>query len=61
MAVNVSQEANALPNVGSAASHRKVNEAIVDALLALGAKLDADGTVTDTDYAAAVSAIIEKS
>jgi len=32
--------------------------AILDALQAVAAKLDADDTVTDTDYAAVVSAIV---
>lgn len=33
--------------------------AIVDAVQALAAKLDADATVTDTDYAATVAAIVK--
>jgi hypothetical protein len=33
--------------------------AILDALEAVGAKLDSDGGVTDTDYATTISAIID--
>lgn len=33
--------------------------AIVNALQALGAKLDADATVTDTDYAATIATFVK--
>lgn len=34
-------------------------DAILDALEAVGAKLDSDGGVTDTNYAATIAAIID--
>jgi len=34
-------------------------DAVLDALEAVGAKLDSDGGVTDTNYAAVIAAIID--
>lgn len=55
---SIKQRVNALPDLGTRQEMQAALAAIVDALQAIAAKLDADATVTDTDYAATVAAIV---
>lgn len=55
---SVSQRVNALAAAGDRQELANLLGAIVDALQAVAAKLDADAGVTDTNYAATVSAIV---
>ena len=58
MAESVKARLAKLANGADAQELRFVLAAVVDALQALSAKLDADATVTDTDYASTVAALI---
>ena len=58
MAESVKARIAQLANGADAQELRFVLAAVVDALQALSAKLDADATVTDTDYASTVAALI---
>lgn len=55
---SVKQRVNALAAPGDRQELDAVLSAIVDALQAVAAKLDADAGVTDTNYAATVAAIV---
>ena len=55
---SIKQRVNALPDLGSRQELQAALGAIVDALQALAAKLDADATVTDTNYAAKVAEFV---
>jgi hypothetical protein len=60
MAVKLQQRINAMGIGGMSKNELRVALAsLLDALQAVAAKLDADGGVTDTDYAATVAALIE--
>lgn len=56
----IAQRINNLSDGREAEELRFLLNAIVDSIEAVAAKLDADATVTDTDYAATVAAIIQK-
>lgn len=58
-AESVTQRINRLADGGDRQELQFLVGAIVDALQALGAKLDADATVTDTDYAATIATYIK--
>jgi len=49
----------ATPKSSEALALKKIDE-LIDAVKSLCAKLDADATVTDTDYAALISAKLKK-
>lgn len=55
---SVKQRVNALAAPGDRQELAILLAAVVDALQAVAAKLDADGGVTDTDYADIVAAIV---
>lgn len=55
---SVRQRANALAAAGDRQEMTALLLAVVDALQALAAKLDADAGVTDTNYAATVAALV---
>jgi hypothetical protein len=55
---SVKQRVNALAAPGDRQELTALLAAVVDALQAVAAKLDADGGVTDTNYAATVAAIV---
>lgn len=55
---SIKQRVNALPDLGTRQEMQAALAAIVDALQAMAAKLDADAGVTDTNYAATVAAIV---
>ena len=55
---SVRQRANALAVAGDRQEMTALLLAVVDALQAVAAKLDADAGVTDTKYAATVAAIV---
>lgn len=55
---SVRQRANALAAAGDRQEMTALLLAVVDALQAVAAKLDADAGVTDTNYAATVAAIV---
>ena len=55
---SVKARVSALSNTRDEKELRALLGAIVDAIQALAAKLDADATVTDTNYAATTAAII---
>lgn len=55
----VSQRVNRLADGGDRQELYFLLVAIVDALQALAAKLDADAGVTDTNYAATVAALVK--
>lgn len=50
----------ALSNGSDADELRKLLEALVDGIRVVTAKLDADGTVTDTNYTAVFDAVVTK-
>lgn len=56
----ISQRINHLSDGRDAEELRALLNAIVDGVRALAVKLDADATVTDTNYAATFDAIIKK-
>lgn len=56
---SVTQRVNRLADGGDRQELQFLLAAIVDAVQALAAKLDADAGVTDTDYAATVAAIVK--
>jgi hypothetical protein len=55
---SVRQRVNAIAAPGDRQELAALLAAVVDALQAVAAKLDADGGVTDTNYAATVAAIV---
>lgn len=55
---SVKARVSALPDQMTAKELRPLLVAIVDSLQAVAAKLDADATVTDTNYGATVAAIV---
>lgn len=55
---SVKQRVNALPDLGTRQEMQAALAAIVDALQALAAKLDADTGVNDTNYAAKVAEFV---
>lgn len=55
---SVKQRVNALAGPGDRQEMVALLTAVVDALQAIAVKLDADGGVTDTNYAATVAAIV---
>ena len=55
---SVKQRVNALAAPGDRQEMTALLAAVVDALQAVAAKLDADAGVTDTNYAATVAAIV---
>lgn len=55
---SIKQRVNALPDLGTRQEMQAALAAIVDALQAIAAKLDADAGVTDTNYAATIAAIV---
>jgi hypothetical protein len=55
---SVKQRVNALAAAGDRQELTALLAAVVDALQAVAAKLDADTGVTDTNYAATVAAIV---
>ena len=59
MAESVKERCNALADGRDAQELRLLIGALVDALQAVTAKLDADAGVTDTDYSATVSNLIQ--
>lgn len=61
MAELVSQRIGALANSKDADELRFLLNALVDGVRAIAAKLDADATVTDTDYAATLDGYVTKS
>lgn len=61
MAELVSQRIGALANGKDADELRFLLNALVDGVRAIAAKLDADATVTDTDYAATLDGYVTKS
>lgn len=61
MAEYVSQRINTLANQKDADELRFLLNAIIDGIRVVTAKLDADATVTDTNYTAVFDAVILKS
>lgn len=61
MAEIISQRINALSNDKDAQELRVALNALFDGIRAVAAKLDADATVTDTNYAAVFDAVVLKS
>lgn len=61
MAELVSQRIGALANGKDADELRFLLNALVDGVRAIAAKLDADATVTDTNYAATLDGYVTKS
>lgn len=61
MAEYVSQRINSLANQKDADELRFLLNAIIDGIRVVTAKLDADATVTDTNYTAVFDAVILKS
>ena len=59
MAESVKERCNALADGRDSQELRLLIGALVDALQAVTAKLDADAGVTDTDYSATVSNLIQ--
>jgi hypothetical protein len=55
---SVKQRVSALPDQITAKELRPLLEAIVDSIQAVATKLDLDATVTDTNYAAVVAALV---
>lgn len=55
---SVRQRVNALAGPGDRQELAALLAAVVDALQAVAAKLDADGGVTDTNYAATVATFV---
>ncbi len=55
---SVKQRVNALAIAGDRQELAALLAAVVDALQAVAAKLDADAGVTDTNYAATVAALV---
>jgi hypothetical protein len=60
MAEVLKNRLGALANSNDADELRKALEALIDGIRVVTAKLDADGTVTDTNYTAVFDAVITK-
>ncbi len=60
MTVSIKERTQHLPNVNAAGEHRKLLEAVYDALIAVADKLDTDSGVTATDFADAVRVELTK-
>ena len=59
MAESVNERCNALANGADGEELARLLTALVDALQAVTAKMDADSGVNDTDYAATINALID--
>jgi hypothetical protein len=55
-----SVKSNTVPNKSATQAILRKQDEIIDLLKSLTAKLDADAGVTDTDYAALITAALEK-